>query len=152
MDQYYWYVDEETLIGYQWPVALVAIKPKRVVTDRLSSGITGLSRRRAPTAERYFIDDSDDFFMIEPQSRETGRSMIRWVWITVRRHRPQSVRVDDKEQRECGRQLLKFHAADLPENVDESSRNPASYMAEIYSRLTPDTGAAYRPFLSWALV
>jgi len=25
---FYWYVDEETLVGYQWPVALVAIKPE----------------------------------------------------------------------------------------------------------------------------
>src|SRR5262249_13465556 len=33
MDQFYWYVDEDTLIGYQWPVALVAIKPERVVTE-----------------------------------------------------------------------------------------------------------------------
>ena len=30
MDQFYWYVDEDTFIGYQWPVALVAIKPERV--------------------------------------------------------------------------------------------------------------------------
>jgi hypothetical protein len=31
MDQFYWFVDEDTFIGYQWPVALVAIKPERVL-------------------------------------------------------------------------------------------------------------------------
>ncbi|HEV2171401.1 MAG TPA: hypothetical protein VGR40_10655, partial [Candidatus Binatus sp.] len=29
MDQYYWYVDDDTLIGYQSPMALVAVRPER---------------------------------------------------------------------------------------------------------------------------
>ena len=33
MDQFYWYIDEDTLVGYQWPIALVAIKPERVITE-----------------------------------------------------------------------------------------------------------------------
>ena len=45
MDQFYWYVDEDTLIGYQWPVALVAIKPERVSRSRRWSGTSAISPR-----------------------------------------------------------------------------------------------------------
>ena len=61
MDQYYWYVDEETLIGYQWPVALVAIKPQCVVTDPVLVWDYGFVPEAAPTADRHFIGNSDDF-------------------------------------------------------------------------------------------
>ena len=137
MDQYYWYVDEDTLIGYQWPVALVAIKPERVVTEPVLVWDYGFIPEASPTAERHFIDDSDDFFMIEPQSRGTGRSMIRLGWISFDDIARNLSMWTTKEQRECGRQLLKFHAADLPANLDEVIKESRSYMAEIYSRLTP---------------
>ena len=137
MDQYYWYVDEDTLIGYQWPVALVAIKPERVVTEPVLVWDYGFIPEASPTAERHFIDDFDDFFMIEPQSRGTGRSMIRLGWISFDDIARNLSMWTTKEQRECGRQLLKFHAADLPVNLDEVVKESRSYMAEIYSRLTP---------------
>ena len=50
MDQFYWYVDEDTLIGYQWPVALVAIKPERVVTEPVLVWDYGFIPEAAPTA------------------------------------------------------------------------------------------------------
>src|SRR5688572_29644331 len=50
MDQFYWYVDEHTLIGYQWPVALVAIKPERVVTEPVLVWDYSFIPEAAPTA------------------------------------------------------------------------------------------------------
>jgi hypothetical protein len=69
MDQFYWHVDEDTMIGYQWPVALVAIKPERVVTTPVCVWDYAFVPQAAPTLERYFIDDTDEFFMLEPQKR-----------------------------------------------------------------------------------
>jgi hypothetical protein len=137
MDQYYWYVDEDTLIGYQWPVALVAIKPERAVSEPVLVWDYGFIPEASPTAQRYFIGDSDDFFMIEPQSRYTGRSMIRLGWISVDEIARNLSMWTTKEQRECGRELLKIHAADLPSNLDRVIEESRLYMAEIYRRLTP---------------
>ena len=50
MDQFYWYVDDATLIGYQWPVALVAIKPERVVMEPVLVWDYGFIPEAAPTA------------------------------------------------------------------------------------------------------
>jgi hypothetical protein len=137
MDQFYWYVDEDTLIGYQAPVALVAIKPERVVLDPVLVWDFGFIPEAAPTLSRYFIADSDDFFMIEPQSRDAGDDMIRIGWASfdeVARARSMYL---TKEQRESGTQLLKFHAADLPADIDDVINESRAYLAEVDRRLSP---------------
>jgi hypothetical protein len=136
-DQYYWYVDEETLIGYQWPVALVAIKPERVVSRPLLVWDYGFIPEAAPNATPYFIADSDDFFMIEPQSSASGNAMIRAGSMSFDAIARNLSTWTTKEQRECGKQLLTLHAGDLPENLDSAVAESRAYMAEIYRRLSP---------------
>ena len=138
MDQYYWYVDEDTLIGYQWPIALVAIKPERVVTVPVLVWDYGFIPEAAPTAERYFIGDSDEFFMLEPQSSDSGNAMVHLGWISFEDIARNLSMWTTKEQRECGRQLLTIHASDLPENLGQIVEESRAYMAEIYRRLSPD--------------
>jgi hypothetical protein len=147
MDHYYWYVDENTLIGYQLPIAIVAIKPERVVTEPVVVWDYGFLPEAAPTAERHFIGDSDDFFMIEPQSRESGADMIRLGWISLDDIARNLSTWTTKEQRECGQQLLKIHAADLPADIDEVIAESRAYMAEIYSRLSPPVSHIGHPYL-----
>ena len=53
MDQFYWYVDEETLIGYQWPIALVAIKPERAIPEPVLVWDFGYLPEAAPTLEPH---------------------------------------------------------------------------------------------------
>jgi len=136
MDQYYWYVDEDTLIGYQLPVALVAIKPEVVVTDPVLVWDFGFIPEAAPMAERHFICDSDDFFMVEPQSRDSGDSMIKAGWISFDDIARNLSMWTTKEQRECGNQLLTIHAAELPQNINDVITESRAYMAEIYRRLS----------------
>ena len=138
MDQFYWYVDEETLIGYQWPIALVAIKPERAVTEPVLVWDFGYLPEAAPTLEPYFLTDSDDFFMIEPQKRVTGEELVR----------PGGISLDDiakflsdwttHEQRRCGRELLTIHAGELPADLDGVIAESRRYMNEIARRLSPE--------------
>jgi hypothetical protein len=137
MDQFYWYVDEDTLIGYQWPVALVAIKPECVVTDPTLVWDFAYIPDVAPTLDKFFIGDSDDFFMLEPQSRITGEELIRPGWIPVDDIVAYLNNWTTKEQRDCGQQLLVFHADDLPAGLDQVIDESRQYMSEITKRLSP---------------
>src|SRR6478752_6024593 len=137
MDQFYWYVDEDTLIGYQWPVALVAIKPECVVTEPTLVWDFAYVPNAAPTLEKFFIKDSDDFFMVDPQSRVTGEGLIRPGWITVDEVVKYLNNWTTEEQRHCGEQLLVFHADDLPAGLDEVIDESRRYMSEITRRLSP---------------
>ncbi len=129
MDQFYWYVDEETLIGYQWPVALVAIKPERVLNEPTLVWDFGYIPDAAPNLPRYFIRDSDDFFMLEPQSRLTGEELVRPGWITVDEIVKFLNDWTTKEQRECGQQVLILHAGDLPPDIDSVVQESRHYMS-----------------------
>ncbi len=137
MDQFYWYVDDDTLIGYQSPAALVAVKPERFVSRPVSFWDYGFLPEAAPTAEPHFIGDSDDFFMIEPQSRNTGQEMIRIGWTSLDElARTESLRAT-KEHRRSAKQLIKIHAADLPPGIDGVIDESRVFMAELYRRLSP---------------
>jgi hypothetical protein len=138
MDQFYWYVDEDTLIGYQWPVALVAIKPERVVTEPTLVWDFAYIPDAAPTLEKFFIEDSDDFFMLEPQSRVTGEELIRPGWITVDDIAKYLNDWTTKEQRLCGQQLLVLHAADLPAGLNEVIDESRRYLGELTERLSQE--------------
>jgi hypothetical protein len=137
MDQFYWYVDEDTFIGYQWPVALVAIKPERVVKEPTLVWDFGYIPDAAPTLQRYFIQDSDDFFMLEPQSKLTGEELIRPGWITFDEAVKFLNDYTTKEQRECGQQMLILHSGDLPPDLDAVVEESRRYMGEITRRLSP---------------
>jgi hypothetical protein len=137
MDQFYWYVDEDTLIGYQWPVALVAIRPERVVTEPTLVWDFAYIPDAAPTLEKFFIQDSDDFFMLEPQSRVTGEELIRPGWITVDDIAKYLNDWTTKEQRHCGQQRLVLHADELPPRLNEVIEESRHYMGELTKRLSP---------------
>jgi hypothetical protein len=138
MDQFYWYVDEDTMIGYQSPVALVAIKPERIVGEPKVFWDYGFVPEAAPTLSAHFITDSDDFFMIEPQNRNHQASLIRAGWVPVDDlARTESLRAT-KEHRESLKQLIKIHSGDLPADMPEFVEESRAFMAEISARLSPD--------------
>ncbi len=136
MDQYYWYVDEDTMIGYQSPMALVSIRPERVVARPSTFFDYGFIPEAAPGVEPTFVSDSDDFFMIEPQSRETGSEMMKIGWLSIDElARTESMRAT-REHRESSRQLFVVHAGDLPDDLQHFIEESRAYMAEIYCRLS----------------
>ncbi len=137
MDQYYWYIDENTMIGYQSPLALVAIRPERLVTEPSGFWDYSFLPEAAPSLAPVFLTDSDDFFMIEPQARETGSEMIKMGWFSLdEMARKESLR-STQQHREAGRQLLKIHAGDLPGDFERFAAESRAYMDELYRRLSP---------------
>jgi hypothetical protein len=136
MDQYYWYVDEDTIIGYQSPVALIAVKPERVVGEPTSFWDYGFIPEAAPTATPVFVTDSDDFFMIEPQSSETGSEMIRIGWFSLDDMAQRESERSTEQHREAVRHLLKIHAADLPADLAPVVSESRTYMEEFQRRMS----------------
>jgi hypothetical protein len=93
-DQFYWEVDENTLIGHQMPVAIVGMRPERYLAEPNSYWDHGLMAELCPTADIKVLGDSDKFLMLElrggevasdqivsglPDPEDLGRRMIGWV-------------------------------------------------------------------------
>lgn len=150
MDQLYWYVDEQTLIGYQWPVALVGLRPERVVTKPVLMFDYGFIPEICPTAKKHFIADSDDCFMLEPEKRASGQNEIRLGWTKPDAIAAYLADYSTKEQRECGEQMHVFHSGDLPRNLDAVAAESREFLLEITSRLGPPKPHDQHPmFTNW---
>jgi hypothetical protein len=138
MEQFYWLLDNDTLLGHQMPVAIVGLRPERYVAEPNSFWDHGLMREFCPTAAPDVIGDSDEFLMVElreqevahdqilpgwPQSREFGERMISWV---------------TPYQRDFARYPLTLHAHDLPANIEDGRRALRVFVDEVLSHVPAD--------------
>lgn len=64
-DQFYWQADDETLLGRQMPIAVISLRPQRVVTELETFWDYGLVSELCPSTPYHVLGDSDDFMMVE---------------------------------------------------------------------------------------
>ena len=132
MDQFYWDVDEDTLIGFQMPVAIVGLRPERLAEPN-SYWDYGLIREYCPSAEICVLGDSDQFTMLELRSRsvaedqvvpgppdptEIAKLMITWV---------------TGYQWDFLEFPLTLHSRDVPANIAEARQNLHNIKLEVMS-------------------
>src|SRR5262249_12049084 len=136
-DQFYWSVDDSTLIGYQMPVSIVGLWPERYVAEPNSYWDYGLIWEYCPRAEICVIGDSDDFMMLElrnksvahdqiipgpPDKKAIAERMITWVTLY---------------QQYFLNFPLTLHDRDLPPIIDDSRVKLRSFVDEVMSNTPP---------------
>ncbi|MBV9182905.1 MAG: hypothetical protein JO356_16475, partial [Acidobacteria bacterium] len=140
MDQFYWLVDERTLIGHQLPIAVVSMRPERVLTDMCTFWDYGIISEACPTTSRYVIADSDDFLMIELRSADTTRDQLRLGWPEPKEIAGKLKQFITKDPISLARHTLMLHSGDLPPQLDEAKvkldRFVDSILAELPEELT----------------
>jgi hypothetical protein len=75
-DQFYWSIDDSTLLGYQMPVSIVGLRPQRYVPEPNSYWDFGLIWEYCPDAEVCVIGDSDEFTMLELRDRSVAEDQV----------------------------------------------------------------------------
>jgi lysophospholipase L1-like esterase len=148
MDQFYWLVDDNTLLGHQMPVAIVGLRPEHHVPEPNSLWDHGLMVEFCPTAEVKLLGDSDEFLMLElrsgdvardqigagpPDPREVGERMISWV---------------TPYQASFALRPLTLHAADLPPSADEARQKLDDFVAKVMS-FAPKTFPSHLDHPQW---
>jgi len=136
-DQFYWSVDDSTLIGYQMPVSIVGLRPERYVAKPNSYWDYGLIWEYCPRAEICVIGDSDDFVMLElrdsdvaqdqiipgpPDKKAIAERMIAWV---------------TPYQQHFLNFPLTIHDRDLPPIIDDARVKLRSFVDEVMSNAPP---------------
>jgi hypothetical protein len=130
-DQFYWSVDDGTLIGYQMPVSIVGLRPERYVAEPNSYWDFGLIWEYCPRAEICVIGDSDEFLMLELRDRTVAQDQIvpgphdkqaiaeRMVtWVTP-------------YQQHFLKFPLTLHARELPPTIDDARLKLRSFVDEV---------------------
>ena len=137
IDQFYWFVDEATLTGYQMPVSIVGLRPERYLPEPNTYWDFGLIWEYCPQAEVCVIGDSDEFMMLElrddnvaqdqivlgpPNKKEIAERMITWV---------------TPYQRYFLKFPLTLHCRDLPSNIDDARTKLQSFVDDVLSHAPP---------------
>jgi hypothetical protein len=132
-DQFYWQVDDKTLIGQQMPVAIVGMRPQRHLVEPNAFWDHGLMLEFCPDAEVKLLGDSDEFLMLElrsggvaqeqivpgpPDPRDLAERMITWVtpYQTSFAHRP-----------------LILHAGEIPPGAQAAHKELDAFVTNVLS-------------------
>lgn len=137
VDQFYYQLDNDTLIGRQLPIAIVAFRPERVPSEPVTFWDYGVVAEVCPTAPLCVLGDSDDFLMLELRGRETMQGQLKLGWMN-----PDEIAHDlslwtTKDQRDCGEFTLVLHRNDLPADYQDGVRTLDAYYRDIMRRVAP---------------
>ena len=132
IEQFYWCVDDHTLIGHQMPVSLVCMKPERALAEMRTFWDYGLISEACPTTKPCVLDDSDDFLIMELRTRSTAREKLRLGWPTIKQIATTLSTFVTKDQKALGLYPLVLHSSDLPEATERAKKQLREFVDSIY--------------------
>jgi hypothetical protein len=135
MDQFYWLVDNSTLLGHQMPIAIVGMRPERYLSEVNSYWDYGLMREFCPETEVCVLGDSDEFLMIELRAKEVAEDQIASAWPEPAQIAERMMVFLTQYQREFARHPLTLHAGELRAEVDNARERLRGYVDEVLSYL-----------------
>ena len=147
IDQFYWGVDEQTLLSRQLPIAIVCLKPTQALIDPTAFWDYGIVYDICPGVEPTVLGDSDQFVMLELRDRAVGEDQIEsgWPGTAVIADRLSQFTAD--YMRDFGLYDLILHAGPLPKSLPGAQQALKHYVEEVYAQMTP--AMSYRNHKFW---
>src|SRR5262249_32013596 len=135
VDQLYYVVDNGTIVGRQFPIAIVAMKPERILTEPVAIWDYGTITEACPTAPLTVIADSDEFLMLELRGRQVAADQLELGWLN-----PSDIARDlsvwtTTDQRRCSEYTLVLHSGDLSPNLDEGKAALAEFHRQVMAEV-----------------
>lgn len=136
-DQFYWTVDQHTILGRQMPIAVVCMRPEIVADQPRTFWDYGVVSEMCPSIRPVVMTDSDDFLMMELRSAATYKQNIRFG--PPDRDEIISVlsRFTTKDHRDFGRYTLVLHSHGLPDVLAAEQHKFEAYVDDILQSLGP---------------
>jgi hypothetical protein len=147
-DQFYLYKDASTLLCRQLPIAVVYMRPERVLTEMPTFWDYGVISEYCPTTQPCVLGDSDDFLMAELRSRSTFRELLHLGWPTVEEIAADLSSFTTRDHHDYGRFTLILHADDVPADIETAKAELGRFVDAVYAGLRPPIGYREHPF--WA--
>ena len=132
-DQFYWSVDDTTLIGYQMPVSIVGLRPQRYLVEPNSYWDFGLIWEYCPQADICVIGDSDEFTMLELRDRSVAEDQIVLGPVDKKAVAERMVTWVTPYQQHFLKFPLTLHDRDLPPNIDDANSQLRSFVDDVMS-------------------
>jgi hypothetical protein len=144
-EQFYWSVDEHTLLGRQAPFALVCMRPERPVYELDTFWDYGILEAACPNTRITALTDSDDFCMAEIQHEDAQVELFKFGWPSFDQI-AQRLAFTTTDHRTLGQFPLYLHSQDLPSHTSEAKAKLDVFVEEVFRRLPPPTPAPGHPY------
>lgn len=135
VDQFYYLLDNDTLLGRQLPIAIVAFRPERVPKEPIAFWDYGVISEICPTANLCVLGDSDDFLMMELRTHRTMAGWLKLGWMDKDEIAHSLSRWMTTDQRRCGTYPLVVHRRDLPPGYDKAQKDLDEYLEDVMRRV-----------------
>jgi hypothetical protein len=148
MDQAYWQIDQNTLLGRQMPISLVAMKPEVAPDDINTFWDWGIVYEFCPSRKLTVIGDSDEFLMLELRDRDTHRDLIRPGPTTPQAAASRMTGFITLYQTDAGQFPLTLHSKPLPGGVAKAHGFLQAFIDELIKSF-PSSPADHRDHEQW---
>ena len=135
-DQFYWQVDDHTLLSRQLPISLVCMKPERFVTEMHTFWDFGLVSEFCPTTKPFVLVDSDEFLMMELRAANAFRNLFRLGWTSVSAIAKDLSSWTTKDQRGSGVFTLILHDQDMPLTLGEAMQQFEAFVGGVFGKMS----------------
>jgi hypothetical protein len=148
MDQFYWLVDEHTLLGHQMPISLIGMRPEEALTDLTTFWDWGTVYDFCPSRQLMALGDSDEFLMMEMRAEDTYCDSIRPGARSPRATAAKLATYITQYQVDSVRFPLTVHSRELPAGVEAARASLRAYAEKILG-LLPTTPIDHRNHSHW---
>lgn len=135
VDQFYYLHDNDTLIGRQLPIAIVAFRPERVPLEPVTFWDYGVVSEVCSTANLCVLGDSDDFLMLELRGHNSMSEQLRIGTMDPEEIAADLSRWTTRDQRDCGEFDLILHRNNLPADIKDGQVTLSSYYRQVFKRV-----------------
>lgn len=135
INRLFWRVDENTLVGRFYLMHMIGIRPE--VTDFVvgSSCDYSFIPEMCPSGNVVALEDSDDYLVVEMQSRDHEMQHLRPGPIRERVLAESLVEWATQDHRQNISHTLIYHAADIPESVADVVVESDAFLAKVGEHL-----------------
>jgi hypothetical protein len=129
-NQFFWKVDEHTMLGRFYLIFMLCLKPERMLANINTYCDYGFIPEMCPSGDEVVMSDSDDFFMLELQHWMDESDLLQRGGQTDRDIARKLSEWTTAEHRRAAGYDLYFHANDLS-GVDRAKAQAATFIEKI---------------------
>jgi len=145
-NQFFWQVDEHTMIARFYLIFMLCLKPERVISKINSFCDYGFVPQFCPSGNMVVMDDSDEFFMLELSKRTQENFLLRLGSQSMSDITRSLSSWATREHRLFAKFNLLFHAKDLGSETEKIKTNAEEFIAKIERRLSEPISHAYHHY------
>lgn len=136
-NQFFWKVDENTLLGRYYLIFMLCLKPERIIRTINSFCDYALIPELCPSGDEVVMGDSDEFFMLELQSRDQELGMLEIGRLTDRQIARSLQEWTTAEHRRAATHDVVFHTGHIPPQIETARAEATAFVERIGRKLGP---------------